>query len=292
MAAIAYVQTVRLCASAASKQTTFVPPGRKADTVPCSHNSYPTSRAQAGTTPAAQSFPFSDPRNVIANPSGPQYHFSISEGAYLPVHSSSGLACTDNCFGGIYNLRDELLLGDVQPHPSERALPINLLDTKSSPPTSGTRLSLAALAPRRPTSFTRRPANLTNFRSVFSSGTNESAQGSSQSGSDYESSRNGGQGIVIPKSRFGEGNPALAPPNTKESKDPLKRKKPKGSLTKGNSSFISRGIPHESFSKRLQEHPMEGLYALANISRAIYWLDLSSTNKVSYSEATRFGTIC
>lgn len=57
----------------------------EADIVSCRHNSYPTSRAQAGTSSVAQSFPFSDPKNVIASPTGPQHHFSLGEGAHAPT---------------------------------------------------------------------------------------------------------------------------------------------------------------------------------------------------------------
>lgn len=63
-------------------------------------------------------------------------------------------------------------------------------------------------------------------------------------------------------------------------KDALKRRKPKNNMAKSNSSFISRVITNEGLSKRLQEHPADGLFAFANINRAFQWLDLSSPNKV------------
>jgi len=77
---------------------------------------------------------------------------------------------------------------------------------------------------------------------------------------------------------FGEGNTLLTPVNTK---DAGKRRKPKNNMTKSNSSFISRVIVHEALSKRLQDRPSDGLFALANINRAFQWLDMSSDKKVS-----------
>jgi WD40 repeat protein len=78
---------------------------------------------------------------------------------------------------------------------------------------------------------------------------------------------------------FGEGNLSLVALNGKDSKDPLKRRKPKSNIVKSNSSFVSRVIPHETLTKRLQEHNPNGLYAFANINRALQWLDLTSPNK-------------
>ena len=92
----------------------------------------------------------------------------------------------------------------------------------------------------------------------------------------------GSDGVVsqtysIPQGKapaFGDDNSLLAPIGGKES---LKRRKPKTSLVKSNSSYISRVIPHESMSKRVQDHNPEGLYVFANIDRAFQWLDFSST---------------
>lgn len=128
--------------------------------------------------------------------------------------------------------------------------------------------------------MSKRPTRIPNFRNVFSSTITDVSQDSSQSGSEEASSRSDTYGWPVAKSKFGEGNPALVPTNTKESKDPLKRRKPKAAVTKGHSSFIARAMPHDNFNKRLQEHPSDGIYALANVNRAIYWLDLLSTSKV------------
>ena len=43
---------------------------------------------------------------------------------------------------------------------------------------------------------------------------------------------------------------------------------------------MSRVIPHEGLSRRLQEHQPDGTFAFANINRAVQWLDLSSALKV------------
>jgi len=80
---------------------------------------------------------------------------------------------------------------------------------------------------------------------------------------------------------FGDGNPALLPPVTKDGKDAAKKRKPKNNMVKSNSSFVSRVIPHEALQRRLNERGADGLFAFANINRAVQWLDLSAENKVS-----------
>lgn len=64
------------------------------------------------------------------------------------------------------------------------------------------------------------------------------------------------------------------------SRDAGKRRKPKNNIAKSNSSFISRCIVHENMAKRVNEHPVEGYFAFANINRAFQWLDLSSPQMV------------
>lgn len=75
---------------------------------------------------------------------------------------------------------------------------------------------------------------------------------------------------------FGEGNAALSPVL---SRDGLKRRKPKNNIIKSNSSFVSRVIPHEALTKKLQERDQGGTFAFININRAFQWLDLSSSSK-------------
>lgn len=85
---------------------------------------------------------------------------------------------------------------------------------------------------------------------------------------------------------FGDNNPALQPPSGKEGKDASKKRKPKNNMVKSNSSFVSRVIPHEALQKRLNERGIDGLFAFANINRAVQWLDLSSETKVGSNRTT------
>ncbi|KAG9379977.1 WD40 repeat protein [Pyrenophora tritici-repentis] len=155
---------------------------------------------------------------------------------------------------GTYVLRDDLHLATPPPHPSEAPVHNpNPLATTISPPTSGTKLSL------------------------------ESPHETNSQSSDVGS--HGANGIVsspldgLKTPVFGEGNAALSVLNGKDSKDASKRRKPKSNIVKSNSSFVSRVIPHEALTKRLQEHNPNGLYAFANINRAFQWLDLTSPTK-------------
>lgn len=54
-----------------------------------------------------------------------------------------------------------------------------------------------------------------------------------------------------------------------------KRKKPKTSLTKNNSSFISRTIVAENLSKKLAERGADELFFWVNIGRSFHWFDAS-----------------
>ena len=74
--------------------------------------------------------------------------------------------------------------------------------------------------------------------------------------------------------KFGGANLSLA---ASSGKGP---KKPKNSITKSNSSFVSRIITHEHLPKRLVERNAEDLLVFANVNRAFNWLDMGFTNKV------------
>ena len=172
-------------------------------------------------------------------------------------------------------LRDELLLATP---PSEPAVTNpNPLATTPVPPTAGVKLSLAPVSPRK---ILPRLYNLSAFgssRSLF--GTYSIKESEKESQTSQESGSDGVRPPVVAdeSSRapaFGEENVLLSPATGKEG---LKRRKPKNSIVKSNSSFISRVLPHEAMSKRIQEHNPEGLFAFANINRAFQWLDLSST---------------
>lgn len=178
---------------------------------------------------------------------------------------------TDPSVIGTYVLRDELLLSTPPPHPSDNPTPNNNpLDTTIGPPTAGTKLSTTSTAPRKP------PIQ-TLFRITSGNSTRSAFPDSIQE--DATSSHNGYADLSSHTPAFGDGNPALALVNTKDSKDPTKKRKPKNNIVKSNSSFVSRVIPHEGLQRRLAEHSPDGLFAFANINRAIQWLDLSSEIK-------------
>lgn len=175
-------------------------------------------------------------------------------------------------------------MGSIPPHPSDIIVTNpNVLDPKPVPPTAGTRLSLATLAPRRVPRYLPRTPLKTTIGSIFPPDIRESLHESSPSGGEHETnswtSRATGNFRAF---AFGENNAALNPANVKESKDQLKRKKPKNNISKSSSSFVSRVILHDALSKHIQEHNPQGLFAFANINRALLWLDLSSSNKVCY----------
>jgi len=188
---------------------------------------------------------------------------------------------------GTYVLRDELLLATPPPHPSEApVVNSNPLHTSIAPPTAGVKLSFAIIAPKH-ASFQK----LTRAETPVSaaSGTSSSREGSHHEGQSGSWGSNTDSvfrpnGVEIDQAQvpvFGQTNPALTAINGKEPKDSSKRRKPKNNMVKSNSSFVSRVIPHEGLTKRLQEHSPEGLFAFANINRAMQWLDLSSPSKVA-----------
>jgi hypothetical protein len=146
-----------------------------------------------------------------------------------------------NIFTGTYTLQDDLLLATPPPHPSEAPIVNpNPLATIPTPPTSGVKLSIVSLHPRKkPPTFST-------------------------------------SAVTAPQ--FGDGNPALAAPPVTP-KDALKRRKPKNNIIKSSSSFVSRVITHETSAKRLGERDPNGVFAFANINRAFQWLDLSSPTK-------------
>lgn len=188
---------------------------------------------------------------------------------------------------GAYVLRDDLVLGAIPPHPSEPVvLNTNVLDNKPVPPTAGTRISLSILAPRRPASRLRRIPTSISYTSSLPPSISEHPGESFNSSSENEPSAFSGFRMGAFRARFGDGNGALANLSNKDGKDPSKRRKPKNSMVKSSSSFVSRVIPHEAINKRLADHSPEGAFAIVNVSRAVHWLDLSSPNKVCIGEST------
>jgi hypothetical protein len=188
---------------------------------------------------------------------------------------------------GTYQLRDSILISTPPPHPSEPpAQTNNPLVTHISPPTAGTKLSLAIIAPKHASHAKLiRPETPVSVNSTASSKDGSQHAPTSSHGSKPESlfknppAFGEGEGSQIPL--FGSDNPALTIVNGKKTKDATKERKPKNNLIKTNSSFVSRVIPHDSLAKRLGEHKAEELFVFANVNRAIQWLDLSAaTNKV------------
>ena len=186
--------------------------------------------------------------NTLEHPTGPEYQLVLGEGTYT--------------------LKDDLHLATPPPHPSDAPQPNNNpLATTIGAPTKGTKVSIAAISPRKPPNLFR---TWTSQSSKYPSIREEAQSPKSDAGS------TNGFGH---RAAFGDGNPALIPLPTKATKKDQKAK-PKNNIVKSNSSYVSRVIPHEALQKRLSDRAPEGLFAFANINRAFMWLDLSSDIKV------------
>ena len=178
------------------------------------------------------------------------------------------------CMTGAYVLRDIITLGTVLPPPAEvSTTAVNVLDTKPAPEIAPPKLCVLNLLdhfgvpqskdvivssmekPFGEDPLTRKPT-VTNGASRLT----HLASGNFK-------------GYVRGSTAPSTGN--------RDSKELIKRRKPKASLVKSNSSMIARANPHENLSKRVQDHKPEGYFAFVNNSRSFQWLDLSSTNKVS-----------
>ncbi|KAF2123257.1 catabolite repression protein creC [Lophiotrema nucula] len=201
--------------------------------------------------------PLIETNNTLTHPTGIEHQLVVGEGTYV--------------------LRDDLHLATPPPHPSEAPVHNpNPLATTISPPSAGTKLSLVVLAPRQSSYSRLYKLDTTNStRSQIPPSIQESPHETNSQASDAGShganGANGTNGVAaqpplegLHAPAFGQGNPLLSVVNGKDSKDPLKRRKPKSNIVKSNSSFVSRVIPHEALSKRLQEHNPNGLYAFAN----------------------------
>lgn len=179
-------------------------------------------------------------------------------------------------------LRDELQLATPPPHPSEAPVQNqNPLATSPVPPTVGVRLSLATVTPRKviPQLYRLNASNseTSNLAKYSIRESEKESRTSNDTASDDVAPQHYTNGASGKAPAFGAGNTLLMAAAT-GGKDGLKRKKPKSNIVKSNSSYISRVIPHEAMSKRLQERNPEGLFAFANINRAFQWLDLTSNN--------------
>jgi len=148
---------------------------------------------------------------------------------------------------GIYTLREEVTLSIPPPHPSEPLImQPNPIGTSALPITAGTQACLLnAGAQRQPTA--------TDSGSVASSVSGHSTISDSAAAA---------AGIYAPFSPLS------------------KRKKPKNNIAKTNSSFVSRIITHDNLQKRLTDRRTDDLMAFVNVSRAIEWLEMSTSEKV------------
>ncbi|KAL8716059.1 MAG: hypothetical protein Q9225_006255 [Loekoesia sp. 1 TL-2023] len=193
-----------------------------------------------------------DTSNTIGHPSGPEFQLAVGE--------------------------DDVHLATPPPHPSEHTTTNpNPLATTPVRPSTGVRISLSRINPRKP-SHLYKVANTGSTTSNLA--TYSIRESEKESRSSHETSSDG---LAAHLANATGRTPALGEDNTLSTpalgKDGLKRKKPKTNIVKSNSSFISRVMPHEAMTKRIQEHNPEGLFAFASINRAFQWLDLSSNNE-------------
>lgn len=188
-------------------------------------------------------------------------------------------------------LRDDFQLATPPPHPSEAPVTsTNPLSTAIAPPTQGVKLTLVR------TSASKAPPQLynidsaVNFRPNFST---FSIKEHEEPRVSHDSNSNESDAVSQPLSSssngkapaFGANNSLLTAPSI--GKDAAKRKKPKTNMMKTNSTFISRMVPHEILSRRLQERDPDGILCFANINRAIQWLDLTSDSHFKGEHLTK-----
>ena len=185
-------------------------------------------------------------------------------------------------------LTEDLLLATPPPHPSEApVINPNPLATTPQPATAGTKVTLLNLETRRPPpSFYKLAAAATLHGSIAEHPNEWRLSNDAKISSDGEGRGTSvsdvgapGSATAVSTPAFGNGNALLAP---ERFKDPNKRRKPKNNMTKSNSSFISRVIINETFSKKMADRPSDGTFVFANINRAFQWLDLSSPTKADY----------
>ncbi|KAI0133563.1 WD domain-containing protein [Xylariales sp. AK1849] len=225
---------------------------------------YPTQAAYNAAVASGYATPMIETNNILSNP---EDHFLAGEGTYV--------------------LKEDLHLATPPPHPSEApVVNPNPLATTPQPATAGTRISLIGFNVRAPPPAFYSLTSTTTLSNSIPEHPNEGRPSSDAKLSSDGEVRSTGSGSDDPTSphavsapAFGEGNAMLAPERTK---DANKRRKPKNNMTKSNSSFISRVIINETFAKKLQDRPSDGVFAFANINRAFQWLDLSSPTKADY----------
>ncbi|KAI1196977.1 WD40-repeat-containing domain protein [Nemania serpens] len=226
---------------------------------------YPTQAAYNAAVAAGHATPMIETNNILSTP---EDQFLAGEGTYV--------------------LKEDLLLATPPPHPSEApVINPNPLATNPQPASTGTKVSLLGFDSRRPpyalyrlTTAATLPGSIAEHPNEWRF-SNDAKMSSDGEGRGTSVSDVGGpsSATAVSTPAFGDGNALLAP---ERFKDPNKRRKPKNNMTKSNSSFISRVIINESFSKKMADRPHDGVFAFANINRAFQWLDLSSSTKADY----------
>lgn len=201
----------------------------------------PNGQGAYGSSAAMQSFQMQAQQSYLPPPSS--------------LESSNSLKNPDELFSlaeGRYVLRDEISLACPPPHPSEPP-PLQPNPLASAPwvESNGTYISICAV--QDPKAFIR-PTYMPPV-----------SKDSSSADSDADSATSDAQPT---QPLFGM-----------QARGEMKRRKPKNSMAKSNSAFISRIITHEHLAKRVAERSPEGLYGFININRSFQWLDLSAPNK-------------
>ena len=231
--------------------------------------------------------PLIESSNTISHPSGPDFQLAVGEGSRGSDDFGERIAFADRLIG-TYVLRDSIHLVTPPPHPHEStpANPNPLASTLTSA-TSGVRLSLCIVSPRKASPHIHNVSTGSVRSSIDSNDVRESDNDSGES-RDIHRNGVGSQGLASTLSgkapAFGGDNILLTALAGKEG---AKRRKPKSSLLKSSSTYISRVMTNEGLNKRIQEHKSEGLFAFANINRAFNWLDLSSPNPSKVSSETQ-----
>ena len=183
-------------------------------------------------------------------------------------------------------------------------------------------LSLASTGPRRPASRFYHLDGAFSAIPTFGLRDSNNAAGAAtaekESRTSHETGRSSGSGSHTTSSTgkapaFGSSNALLAT-GSPSTKDAAKRRKPKSNISKTNSSFISRFVPHEQLNKRLQAADAAGtpgaatngtdsnagkdngtnggaggggLFAFTNVGRAFLWLDLAAPALVKADVLTK-----
>lgn len=239
---------------------------------------YPTQphNAHTSSAPRGMAATLVESSNNISHPTGPEFQLAVGEGRRAS-HGYRDIAALIEEMIGIYILRDSIHLATPPPHPHEApSTNPNPLASTLTTATSGVKLSLCIVSPRKAS------PQLYNVSAGSARSSTESydTKGSdNDSGESRDVHRNGAssQGLTPTLSgkppAFGGDNLLLSALGGKEG---AKRRKPKSSLLKSSSTYISRVMTNEGLNKRIQEHSSDGLFVFANINRAFNWLDWSS----------------